>query len=108
MLLIEFSWLKIDIYASNGEQGHEFSNSMKIRDFLKSLEKYLIMAFVMNSVTLKYCVSICLVEMAKTTRKRKHPAPIPLHSIISTSLSNIFAWQLQEYCEDVVVSSALQ
>jgi hypothetical protein len=62
----------------------------------------------MNSVTLKYCVSICLVEIAKTSRKRIHPAPIPLHSIINITLSNIFAWLLQECCEDVVVTSAAQ
>jgi len=59
----------------------------------------------MNSVTLKYCVGLYLVEMAKTTRKRIHPAPIPLHSIINISLSSIFAWKLQECCEDVVTSA---
>jgi hypothetical protein len=46
--------------------------------------------------------------MAKTTKKRTHPAPFPLHYIINTSLSNIFAWKLKECCEDVVVTSAKQ
>jgi hypothetical protein len=81
---------------------------MKIRVFLKSLEKYSRMAFVKNAVTLKYCVSVCMVEIAKTTRKRIHPALIPLHSIVNTSPNNIFAWQLLECCEDVVVISAAQ
>ena len=44
----------------------------------------------------------------KKKKKRIYPAPVTLHSILSTSLSNIFAWQLQECCEDVVVTSALQ
>jgi len=96
------------MYTSNREQVHEFSNSMKIRVFLKSLEKYSRMAFVMNALTLRYCVNVCLVGIAKTTRKRIHAAPIPLHSFINTSPNNIFAWQLLEFCEDVVVISAAQ